>query len=47
MSSFAIETNAPTSQVTAAAFAAKYRSKKECFEFLTVACKAYLSSYPT
>jgi hypothetical protein len=34
-------------QVSAAAFAAKYRSKKECFEYLTVACRAYLSSYHT
>jgi len=34
-------------KVTAAEFAAKYKSKRECFNFLTVACKAYLSSYNT
>ena len=34
-------------KVTAAEFAAKYKSKRECFNFLTVACKAYLSSYET
>ena len=36
-----------TKKITAAEFAAKYKSKKECFNFLTVACKAYLSSYET
>ena len=34
-----------TQKISAAEFAAKYKSKKECFNFLTVACKAYLSSY--
>ena len=47
MSSFKDQMVPVPTQVTAAAFAAKYRSKKECFEFLTVGCKAYLSSYPT
>ena len=34
-------------KVTAAEFAAKYKGKKETFNFLTVDCKAYLSSYET
>ena len=33
--------------ITAAEFRAKYNSKKECFFFLSVDCKAYLSSYET
>ena len=33
--------------VTAQEFRAKYNSKKECFNFLSVDCKAYLSSYET
>lgn len=33
--------------ITAAEFRAKYNSKKECFNFLSVDCKAYLSSYET
>ena len=36
-----------TQKITAAEFAAKYKGKRECFNFLTVACKAYLSSYET
>ena len=36
-----------TQKITAAEFASKYKGKKECFNFLTVACKAYLSSYET
>ncbi len=34
-------------QITATEFAAKYKGKKETFNFLTVGCKAYLSSYET
>ena len=34
-------------RVTAQAFSAKYKSKKECFNLLTVKCRAYLSSYET
>ena len=33
--------------ITAQEFRAKYNSKKECFNFLTVDCKAYLPSYET
>ena len=33
--------------IPAAEFKAKYNSKKECFYFLSVDCKAYLSSYET
>jgi len=33
--------------VNAAAFAAKYRSKRECYNFLTVECKVYLPAYDT
>lgn len=33
--------------ITAQEFRAKYNSKKECFNFLSVDCKAYLSSYET
>ena len=28
--------------ITAADFAAKYRSKRECYNFLTLECKAFL-----
>ncbi len=43
-----IDTNAPQKvAITAKEFAAKYNSKKECFNFLSVDCKAYLSSYET
>ena len=38
--------NAPT-KVLASAFAAKYSSKRECFNFLSVDCKAYLCSHDT
>jgi len=31
--------------ITAAAFASKYRSKREVFMFLTVDCKGYLPKY--
>ena len=31
--------------VSAAAFAAKYRSKRECFNFLAVDCNVYLPAY--
>ena len=34
-------------QVTATAFAAKYKSKREIFNFLTIDVKAYLPSYDT
>lgn len=34
-------------RVTAAMFAAKYRSKKEVFQFLTVDAKAYLCPFDT
>ena len=34
-------------QIPAASFAAKYKSKKEIFNFLTVQANAYLSSYET
>lgn len=33
--------------VNAAAFAAKFRSKRECYNFLTVECKVYLPAYDT
>ena len=33
--------------VSAAAFGAKYRSKRECYNFLTVECKFYLPAYDT
>ena len=32
-------------KVTAATFGCKYNSKKECYNFLTQGCKAYLPSY--
>ena len=31
--------------VSAAAFGAKYRSKRECFNFLAVECNVYLPAY--
>ena len=34
-------------QVTATAFAAKYKSKREIFNFLTMDVKAYLHTYDT
>ncbi len=34
-------------KVNAASFAAKYRSKTECYSFMTVKAKAYLPSYET
>jgi hypothetical protein len=36
-----------TVRVNAALVAAKYRSKPECYNFLTVKCKAYLPSHET
>ena len=41
-----VEQRAPV-RVNAAEFAAKYRSKPECFSFLTVKVKAYLPSVDT
>jgi len=32
-------------RITAAAFSAKYRSKREVYNLLTVDCRAYLPSY--
>ena len=37
----------PTVQVNSALVASKYRSKGECYSFLTVKCKAYLPSHET
>ena len=34
-------------QVSAKEFSAKYQSKRECFQFLTVTSKAYLSAHET
>ena len=34
-------------RISAAEWQSKYKSKKENFEFLTVHCKAWLSSYDT
>ena len=34
-------------QVSAKEFSAKYKSKRECFNFLTVEAKTYLSAYET
>jgi len=34
-------------QVSAKEFSAKYKSKRECFNFLTVTAKAYLSAHDT
>ena len=31
--------------ISTAAFAAKYRSKRECFNFLPVDCNVYLPAY--
>ena len=41
-----VEQRAPV-RVNAAEFAAKYRSKPECYSFLTVKVKAYLPSVDT
>jgi hypothetical protein len=35
----------PQIGISAAAFGAKFRSKKECYHFLTVECKFYLAPY--
>ena len=35
----------PLQNITAAAFSAKYRSKREIFNLLSVDCIAYLPSY--
>ena len=37
----------PAVGISAPAFGAKYRSKKECYNFLTVECKFYLPPYDT
>lgn len=37
----------PAVGVSAAAFGAKFRSKRECYNFLTVECKFYLPPYDT
>ena len=43
-----IDTGAPkVVAITAQEFRAKFNSKKECFNFLSVDCKAYISSYET
>ena len=34
-------------RITAAAFAAKYKSKRECYTFLAVDVQAYLPAYDT
>ena len=31
--------------ISAAAFAAKYRSKRECYNFLAIQCEVYLPPY--
>ena len=41
-----VEQRAPV-RVNAALVASKYRSKPECYSFLTVKCKAYLPSHET
>jgi hypothetical protein len=38
---------APKKQITAASFAAKFKSKREVYLFLTLDCKAYLPCHPT
>jgi hypothetical protein len=43
----AFENKKQTYQVSAKEFSAKYKSKKECYNFLTVTAKAYLSSHET
>jgi len=37
----------PKMSVLASTFAAKYSSKRECFNFLSVDCQAYLCSHDT
>ena len=37
----------PQVGVSAASFGAKFRSKRECYNFLTVECKFYLPAYDT
>ena len=32
-------------QITQKEFGAKYRSKRECFKFMTVDCKAYIDKF--
>ena len=44
MSDNQINSNSQQS-ITAAAFSAKYRSKREVFNLLTIDCRAYLPSY--
>ena len=34
-------------RITAKEFAAKFSTKRECFTFLTIDCKAYLPAYDT
>ena len=38
---------ASAQQITANSFAAKYKSKREVYNFLTIDCKAYLPAYDT
>ena len=40
-----IDTSAARQKVTAQMFAAKFKSKKEVFVFLTVNCKAYIAPH--
>ena len=37
----------PTKQLLAKQFQAKFSTKRECFNFLTLDCKAYLPHYST
>ena len=37
----------PTAQLLAKQFQAKFSTKRECFNFLTIDCKAYLPHYST
>ena len=41
-----VEADRPV-RISAAEWQSKYKSKKEQFDFLTIQCKAYLSSYDT
>lgn len=41
------EKGAGAVRISASAWAAKFKSKKEIFDFLTTTCKAWLSSYET
>ena len=43
----AVNNGRPLYQVSAKEFSAKYKSKRECFNFLTVTAKAYLSAHET